>query len=251
MEIGTEGAATTPHALLEVIVLGPEDAANAQEGGADRLEVVADMSADGLSPDVATVSAIRRATDLPLRVMLRAEQGFITSTGELQRLARSADHYVGAGADGFVFGFLTPDASVDVEATAYLADCDAVSGRPWTYHRAIDHALESRHAWLDVRDLPGLQAVLTAGSARGLEHGAEDLAAAATRDPEIARLAMAGGGLRSEHVPWLMRAGISSFHIGSGARPQGSWKAFVDSRFVRSWRRMLDAEVGRFGRPTA
>src|SRR6188472_2611795 len=110
------GAQAVERPLLEVIVLGPDDAANAEEGGADRLEVVADMSADGLSPDVATVSAIRRATALPIRVMLRAEDGFVTSTSELQRLARLADHSAGAGADGFVFGFLTPDAAIDVDA---------------------------------------------------------------------------------------------------------------------------------------
>lgn len=37
-------------ALLEVIALGAEDAQRAQEGGADRLELVADMASDGLTP---------------------------------------------------------------------------------------------------------------------------------------------------------------------------------------------------------
>lgn len=237
--------------LLEVIALGPDDAANAEEGGADRLEIVADMSADGLSPDIATVADIRRATALPIRVMLRAEEGFLTSTSELQRLARSADHYAGAGADGFVFGFLTPDASIDVDATAYLAQSDAVIGRPWTLHRAIDNALEPRRAWSAIRDLPGMDAVLTAGSARGLTHGVDDLIRLAEADAWKAGLVMAGGGLQTEHAPWLMRAGVTKFHIGSSARPQGSWKAYVDSRFVRSWRRMLDAEFVRFRRPSA
>jgi copper homeostasis protein len=245
------GGQAVERPLLEVIALGPDDAANAEEGGADRLEIVADMSVDGLSPDVATVADIRRATTLPIRVMLRAEEGFLTSTSELQRLARSADHFAGAGADGFVFGFLTPDASIDVDATAYLAQSDAVAGRPWTFHRAIDHALESRRAWSAIRDLPGMDAVLTAGSARGLSHGVDDLIRVAETDAWKAGLVMAGGGLQTEHAPWLMRAGVTKFHIGSGARPQGSWKAYVDSRFVRSWRRMLDAEFVRFRRPSA
>jgi copper homeostasis protein len=245
------GAPVVERPLLEVIALGPDDAANAEEGGADRLEIVADMSADGLSPDVATVADIRRATALPVRVMLRAEEGFLTSTSELQRLARSADQYAGAGADGFVFGFLTPDASIDVDATAYLAESDAVAGRPWTFHRAIDNVLESRRAWSAMRDLPGMDAVLTAGSARGLSHGVDDLIRLAEADAWKAGLVMAGGGLQTEHVPWLMRSGVTKFHIGSSARPQGSWKAYVDSRFVRSWRRMLDAEFVRFRRPSA
>ena len=51
---------------------------------------------------------------------------------------------------------------------------------------------------------------------------------------------MAGGGLLPEHVPWLARAGIRAFHIGSAARPLGSWKAYVDPDLVRSWRRLVD-----------
>src|SRR6266540_6120426 len=77
--------------LLEVIALHPADAEAAQEGGADRLELCASMEADGLSPSVSTVSAIRRATDLPLRVMLRLSDTFTTNGAELNRL-RSEEH---------------------------------------------------------------------------------------------------------------------------------------------------------------
>lgn len=231
--------------LLEVIALGPADAKAAEDGGADRLEVVTDIAADGLSPDPGTVADIRRATSRPIRVMLRAQAGFVTSTGELQKLARLADHYLDAGADGFVFGFLTPSAEVDVAATTYLADCDAVRGRPWTFHRAVDNALAARHAWRDIADLPGLDAVLTAGSARGLSHGFDDLIELAGSNANYPELIMAGGGLAAEQVPWLVQAGIRSFHIGSGARPQGSWKAYADAGFVRSWRMLIDDAVAR------
>ena len=241
------GERRTSTPLLEVIALGPADATAAEEGGADRLEVVADIAADGLSPDPGTVARIRRATSLPLRVMLRAEDGFLTSTGELDRLARLADHLREAGATGFVFGFLGPDAEIDIGATTRLATCDAVADVSWTFHRAFDHALEARHAWADVRDLPGLDALLTAGSARGLAHGLDDVVVRAQDDSAFARVAMAGGGLRAEHVPWLVRAGIRRFHVGSGARPQGSWKAYADAGFVRSWRRLVDDAVARLG----
>jgi len=52
---------------------------------------------------------------------------------------------------------------------------------------------------------------------------------------------MAGGGLAPEHVPWLMRAGVRAFHIGRPARPQGSYKAWVDAGLVHSWRTLLDS----------
>ena len=126
--------------LLEVIALHPADAEAAQEGGADRLELCASMEADGLSPSVSTVSAIRRSTDLPLRVMLRLSDSFTTNGAELNRLTAKAQSYLSAGADGFVLGFLTPDNVVDVESVAALASTFA--GTPWTFHRAIDAVLD-------------------------------------------------------------------------------------------------------------
>ncbi|HEY5278062.1 MAG TPA: copper homeostasis protein CutC, partial [Coriobacteriia bacterium] len=51
------------------------------------------------------------------------------------------------------------------------------------------------------------------------------------------------GGLAPEHVPWLAQAGIRAFHIGAPARPQRSYKSYVDPGLVRSWRRLIDSEV--------
>ena len=52
---------------------------------------------------------------------------------------------------------------------------------------------------------------------------------------------MAGGGLRAEHVPWFVRAGVRQFHVATTARPGGSWdKAYVDAGHVRAWRMLLD-----------
>ena len=234
-------------ALLEIIALGPADAEAAEEGGADRLEVCEAMDQDGLAPDPKTVAAIRRRCTLPIRVMLRLSDGFTTSPPELGRLAALAKQYADAGADGFVLGFLSLSTEVDLIATSSLLNgIHHATGRqlPWTFHRAIDHALEADLAWNVVRDLPGLDAVLTAGSVRGVESGLDELVRRG-RTGTDARLVLAGGGLRAEHVPWLAQAGIRAFHVGSSVRPDGSWKAYVDAKYVRAWRTLVDEEVAR------
>lgn len=91
-------------ALLEVIALDAEDAVAAQAGGADRLELVTDMAADGLTPPLETFAAIRAAVDIPLRVMLRAADGF--AAGDVSALVRSAEALRAEGAEEFVLGFL-------------------------------------------------------------------------------------------------------------------------------------------------
>lgn len=230
--------------LLEVIALHPADAEAAQEGGADRLELCASMEADGLCPSVSTVSAVRRVTDLPLRVMLRLSNSFAVDGAELNRLTAMAQSYLSAGAEGFVFGFLNADNEIDVDSTAALAS--TFPDTPWTFHRAVDAVLEPPRAWRALRSLRGLDCVLTAGSSLGVQHGLDDLLKLAKDDPQVAKVMMAGGSLRPEHVPWLYGAGVRRFHVGSSVRQDGSWtKAYVNSGFVRAWRNLLDAQDAR------
>ncbi len=240
--VNTAGEAEAAAALLEVVVVHPRDVAGADEGGADRLFVLADVEAGGLSPEPATVSAVCKETEVPVRAMLRLNDGLSTTGGELSRLVGLGEDYLSIGVEGVSFGFLTPDLEVDVEVCSYLAD--RLPQVPWSFHRAVDSALSTDRAWRQLAGLPGLDAVLSAGSPRGLEAGCDELVDRAAADPVVARLLMAGGGLRGEHVPWLARAGVRQFHVGSTVRPGGSWtKSYVDPGHVRSWRMLLDDAV--------
>ncbi len=222
----------------------PRDVPGADEGGADRLFVIADVEAGGLSPEPGTVSAVCKETEVPVRVMLRLNDGLSTTGGELSRLVGLGEDYLSVGAEGVAFGFLTADLEIDVEVCSYLAD--RLPQVPWTFHRAVDSALSTDRAWRRLAGLPGLDAVLSAGSVRGLDAGCDELVERARAEPEVARLLMAGGGLRGEHVPWLARAGVRQFHVGSTVRPGGSWtKSYVDAAHVRSWRMLLDDAVER------
>jgi copper homeostasis protein len=232
------------HPKVEVVVLSPADAEAAEAGGADRVQAVGSTDHDGLSPEPRLVSALRRSTDLPMRVMVRLSDGFSTTGGELARLVGLAEEYLSLGAEGLVFGFLDPDLELDLEITGVMVD--AIGGAPWTFHRAIDQALDYRRAWRQVKQLPGLDAVLTAGSASGGSAGIEELLARAKEDADVARLALVAGSLEAEQIPWLSRAGIHQFQLGALARPGGSWvRSSVDAGYVRSWRTVVDDAAAR------
>ena len=238
-----EPGTTAP--LLEVAVLRPRDVPGADEGGADRLYCFDRATeTDGLSPEPGLLSSVCKETDLPVRALLRLNDSHTTTGGELTRLVGLAESYLNVGAAGLVFGFLDADLLVDVEVCAHLAD--QLTGVPWTFSRAVDAALETDRAWRQLVDLPGLDAVHSAGSPRGLASGFDDLVERAAADAKVARLLMAGGGLRAEQVPWLVRAGVRQFHVGTSVRPGGSWdKAYVDPGHVRSWRMLLNDAAER------
>ncbi|GGU67572.1 copper homeostasis protein CutC [Streptomyces albospinus] len=232
-------------ALLEVIALGPQDAIAARAGGADRLELVTDMAADGLTPPRATFAAIRAAVDIPLRVMLRAADGF--AAGDVDALCAEAAALRAEGAEEFVLGFLTPDGRPDLAAVGALAG--AIDGCRWTFHRAVDRAADRhalRMALAGCDESAGLDTYLTAGSAQGVDEGLATLVAEQARteagEPGYAPRILVGGGLRLEHLPELRAAGLNAFHIGGAARP-GGWEAPVEAAAVREWRAALDLPV--------
>lgn len=226
-------------ALLEVAVLHARDVPGCLAGGADRLA----LEVDGRSPDVPTAASVIRASEVPVRVMLRLDETLTTNGGDLMRMIGLAREYADLGAEGVSLGFLTPDLEIDVETTLALAD--SLGGLPWTFHRAIDATLEPGRAWEQLLGLPGLTAVASGGSPQGLGHGYDDLLALATSARPIADLLMPAGGLNAEQVPWFVRAGVRQFHVGSQVRPGGTSLSYVDAALVRSWRLLLDAVVAR------
>ncbi|MFE5487416.1 copper homeostasis protein CutC [Streptomyces sp. NPDC056527] len=225
-------------AVLEVIALDAEDAVAAQAGGADRLELVTDMAADGLTPSRTAFEEIRAAVDIPLRVMLRLTDGF--AAGDVDVLVSRASDLRDAGADEFVLGFLTAEGDPDLVAVERLIA--VLDGCRWTFHRAIDRAAHRDALRKQLADLPGLDTYLTAGAATGVDDGLPVLKAEAARsgEPGYEPRLLVGGGLRLDHLPELREAGVDAFHIGGAARPNG-WTAPVSPAAVRIWREALDA----------
>lgn len=229
--------------IFEVIALGADDAAAAQAGGADRLELVTDMAADGLTPSRATFGAIRAAVDIPLRVMLRLADGFSAGGArELDALCEAAQGLRAEGAEEFVLGFLNPLGTADLDAVHALVD--VLDGCLWTFHRAIDRATDRDAVRLQLAGLPGLDTYLTAGSADGVGAGMAVLCEEAERvgEPGYEPRLLVGGGLLLEHVPELRAAGLDAFHVGGAVRT-GGWAGPVDVDAVRTWRTVLDTPV--------
>lgn len=226
--------------LLEVIALNAADAAAAEAGGADRLELVTDMAADGLTPSRETVAAVRAAVDIPVRVMLRAEDGF--AAGDVEALAARARGLRAEGAEEFVLGFLDDAGGPDLAAVGRLLAAVG-DGCRWTFHRAIDRAADRDTLRKQLAGLPGLDTYLTAGSAKGVADGlgvlVAEAAAATAGQPGYEARIMAGGGLTTSHVPRLRAAGLDAFHVGGAVRPEG-WSGPVSPESVAQWRRLLD-----------
>jgi copper homeostasis protein len=241
-QVDASGNLAAESAQLDVVVLHPRDAQAAAIGGADRLLLSIDPEGGHYSPEPSAVSAVVKETDVPVWVVLRtrADTPRHGRSGRLETLGRT---FIELGARGVAFGFLDRDLEVDRASCAEM--CAELGGVPWMFH-GFDEALDATRAWRDAVGLPGLESVISAGSTRGLSHGADELIARATQDPRVAELVTAGGGLTPDLVPWLVRAGVRRFAIGSSARAGSSWtRGSVEADRVRSWRMLVDDALSR------
>lgn len=156
---------------LEVCVDSTASALAAKEGGADRLELCADLIVGGTTPSLALVRQVKETTGLPVRALLRPRFGdFCYDRWELAQMAASAAELVAAGADGIVTGVLTPDGALDVEALGPIYDAAreaaAKANRPvaLTFHRAFD-VCRDPFAALEAACGLDLSTILTSGQA--------------------------------------------------------------------------------------
>ncbi len=233
-----QGDGSFESAQLDVVVLHQRDAQAASAGGADRLLLSAAPEEGHFSPEPSVVSAVVRESDVPVWVVLRTRD-----SDDRAGLASLGAAFIELGARGVAYGFLDRDLEIDRASCAEM--CTELGGVPWLFH-GFDMALDVDRAWRDVIGLPGLESVVSAGSTRGLAHGADDLIMRAQRDPRVAELVTAGGGLTPDLVPWLSRAGVRRFAIGSSARAGSSWtRGLVDAERVRTWRMLVDDALSR------
>lgn len=201
--------------VLECCVDSVESAVEAELGGATRLELCACLPVGGLTPTRALFDAVRRAVDLPVRVLLRPRAGdFLYTQAEFGVLVEEARAYRAAGADGLVLGCLTPQGALDVPRMEALMR--AADGLPVTLSRAFDLCADPLPALCAAQEL-GVEAILTSGCAASARAGAEMLAMLSQWARGIS--VMAGAGVDAAVVGELLEStSITCFHLSAKRR---------------------------------
>jgi copper homeostasis protein len=221
--------------LLEVIVQSAADAVEAERGGADRLEVVRDIGQGGLTPPLSRVREIAAATRLPLRVMVRARDGYVLDPADLRGLQQSARDLAALGVDGLVIGYAT-NGRPDLEAVGRVLD-----GAPAavTFHRAFDALDDPAGALAPIASLPFVDRILTSGGEGSADARAARLAGYSARAGRLTIIA--GGGVDREALAVFVRTGcVREAHVGRAARVGNEAAAPVSADLVRELRRIAD-----------
>ncbi len=202
-----------PALTTEVVVYNIESALNAQEGGADRIELCDNPGGGGTTPSLGTIEVLREALDISLFVMIRPREGdFCYSALEFKAMKRDIAHCKELGVDGVVFGILSPDGTLDRKRCGELVEL----ARPLqvTCHRAFDMTKDP-FAALENCVEAGFDRILTSGQkARALE-GVPLIGELVEKSRGRISI-MAGCGVNEESVEEIAgNTGINEIHLSA------------------------------------
>jgi copper homeostasis protein len=199
--------------IFEVCVDSIEGAIAAQEAGAQRVELCANLVEGGVTPSLGMIRMTCLNVALGVHVLIRPRGGdFYYSALEIEAMRQDIRAARDASADGVVIGLLLPDGSIDEKNTRELVE----ASRPMsvTFHRAFDMCADPAAALETLIEL-GVDQVLTSGQAPTAPEGA-DLIAALVRQAEGRIGIVAGGGINAGNLPaLLMRTRVKQVHFSA------------------------------------
>lgn len=196
--------------LIEGCVDSLASAIAADRGGADRLELCANLAIGGTTPSRALFRQVKAGCRAKVNVLIRPRFGdFLYDDAELEQMAEEISAFRDLGANGVVIGVLTPQGQLNKAAMAGLMA--HAGGMEVTLHRAFDMARDPVETLEEAVEL-GCRTILTSGQAQDALTGANTLAELLKRaDGRID--VMAGSGVRKDNIRAIYeKTGIRVFH---------------------------------------
>jgi len=224
--------------LLEITVETLDAALAAERGGADRIELCAELNQGGLTPSLATMRKLHEELEIPVFPIIRPRAGdFVYSEEEFAIMKRDIALARDLGMDGVVFGILRADCSVDVERTTELVQW----ARPLevTIHRAFDRTPDLFVALEDIIAAAATR-ILTAGGAAIAPEGVGALRKLVSAAGDRIVI-MPGGGLDAANIGKIATdTAAREFHSGLGSvLPYGSGNLVKFEAEIRAMKRRM------------
>lgn len=155
--------------LIEGCVASVPSAGAACRGGADRLELCANLAIGGTTPSVTLFRQVKKISTAKINVLIRPRFGdFLYSTEELEEMEDGVKAFRDLGANGVVIGALTPEGRLDVDKMERLMAC--AGEMEVTLHRAFDMARDPFET-LEAAVSLGCRTILTSGQAQTAMEG--------------------------------------------------------------------------------
>lgn len=197
---------------LEIACFNLNSAVIAKENGADRVELCAEMEVGGTTPNFEITKQVRQLITIDLNVMIRPRGGnFVYSDTEFQQMKNEILQFKKIGVNGFVFGILTENNSINIAQNTELVEL--AKPIPCTFHKAFDEVSNAFQSLEHVISC-GFQTILTSGQKPNVMEGVNQLAELVSKANNRITI-MPGGGLRSSNITSIQEKTKATFYHSS------------------------------------
>ena len=235
-----------------IIEIASSDFATTQAavaGGADRIELCANLAEGGTTASYGHIRQCREAfTEVQLYPIIRHRGGdFLYTEEEFRIMLLDVQLCKELGCDGVVVGMLMPDGTVDKVHTASLVEAAYPLGV--TFHRAFDRCRDPFEA-LETLVGIGCERILTSGQ-KPMAPDAVALIAALNKAADDRIIIMPGSGVRKENIRQLAeQTGCTEFHSSLRSKVPTAMNfihpAFADDAETAWNNAVLEADVRAF-----
>ncbi len=198
--------------ILEICASNYQSAINAQNAGAQRIELCSELAIGGITPNYGLIKQTVRALSIPVFVLIRPRSGnFTYSDSEFETMKHNIQLCRELGCSGIVSGVLNEDNTIDVKRTEELIAL--AKPLPFTFHRAFDWTPNPSEAIKQLITI-GADRVLTSGQASSAELGLSLLSNLKTQ-VEGKIVILPGGGINSGNIKQFKAKGFVEAHASA------------------------------------
>lgn len=219
--------------MLEVIATNIQDVIDANQYGADRVELCANMNEDGLTPSIGLIEEAAKLSKIPVHVMVRSHNhGFVYNALDQQEMLSDIKHIKETNAAGIVIGMLTYEGVVDeyfLEKAILRAE-----GLDITFHRAFDHARIQFEALQTLMKYEPVKTILSSGGEGRAPENRPLLVELNKVAREHGKNIMPGNGINENNVS-MWKDDFDWIHVGRGVRLDGTYQTGMSQKLVHAF----------------
>ena len=158
---------------IEICATSIESITNAQNAGAQRIELCENYSIGGVTPSEQFFHEAIKVSSLPINVLIRPKGGnFIFNDKEYDLMINKINLFKAYNVNGFVIGFMEKDRSLNSDILSEFRKI--TKGFELTFHRAFDF-LTNQEESLELLIEKDFNRILCSGDELSAEKGLENL----------------------------------------------------------------------------
>lgn len=215
--------------LIEIATSDFATTKAAVKGGADRIELCANLYEGGTTASYGTIKQCREAFNIPIFPIIRPRGGdFLFSDEEFEIMQSDIKSCKNLACNGVVIGMLSANGQIDLAKVAQLVAL--AYPMQVTFHRAFDCCADPFVAMEQLIEL-GCQRILTSGQCTTAPEGVQ-LISQLQKAAKGRIIIMPGSGIRRNNIQSLFKmTGCSEFHA-SLREKEASKMNFIHPNFA-------------------